>query len=185
MPSESLDYWELIPGERYEIQIYIVPDNEVFAGNYPYNGIFVGLAPGTNNPMFRDVTTARGKLLGEKTYDISAFAFNEFIGPGGPRRPRPWPQRNIPAGTNDIVNQDTITEGMDMVDFHGEYGFDRHYPVEVYDALHPKLNPMTRRPILPSDLQYYTAHIAPAGGRRRRQTKKSKRRARKTRRRHK
>jgi hypothetical protein len=78
-----------------------------------------------------------------------------------------------------------ITEGMDMVDFHGEYGYGRYYPLEVYNDLHdPKLNPMTRRPILPGDLQFYTAHIVPAGGRRRRKTKKSKRRARKTRRRY-
>jgi len=73
-----------------------------------------------------------------------------------------------------------------MVDFHGEYGFGRYYPLDVYDDLHlPKKNPITRQLILPGDLQYYTAHIAPAGARRRRrQTKKSKRRARKTRRRH-
>lgn len=111
--------------------------------------------------------------------------------PGGaplPVPPRPWPQRNIPPNTNDLVHQFPITENMDMVDFHGEYGFGRYYTVEVYDALHlPKLNPMTRRPILPGDVQYYTAHIAePIGGRRRRRhTKKSKRRVRKTRRRNK
>jgi hypothetical protein len=79
-----------------------------------------------------------------------------------------------------------IEEGMDMVDFHGEYGYGRHYPLEVYNELRPRNNPMTRRPILPTDVQFYTAHIVPAGGRRRRrQTKKSKRRARKTRRRNK
>jgi hypothetical protein len=106
--------------------------------------------------------------------------------PASPLPREAWPQRNIPPNTNDLVNQYPITEGMDMVDFHDEYGFGRYYPVDVYDALHlPKLNPMTRRPILPGDLQYYTAHIAePIGGRRRR-TKKSRRRARKTRRRHK
>jgi hypothetical protein len=100
--------------------------------------------------------------------------------------PRPWPQRNIPPDTDDVVYAMPITEGMDMVDFHGEYGYGRYYPLEVYNALAvPKENPITRQTILPADVQYYTAHIAPAGGRRRRKTKKGKRRARKTLRRYK
>ena len=97
--------------------------------------------------------------------------------------PQPPPQRNIPPGSQDVVYAMPITEGMDMVDFHGEYGYGRYYPVEVYNALVPKQNPMTRRPILPAEVQYYTAHIAPPGGRRK--TKKSNRRARKSRRRYK
>ena len=90
------------------------------------------------------------------------------------------PQRNIPPGSQDVVYAMPITEGMNMVDFHGEYGYGRYYPVELYNALRlPKLNPMTRRPILPAEVQYYTAHIAPPGGRRK--TRKSNRRARTTR----
>ena len=95
--------------------------------------------------------------------------------------PQPPPQRNIPPNSDDIVYAMPITEGMNMVDFHGEYGYGRYYPVELYNALRlPKLNPMTRRPILPAEVQYYTAHIDPPGGRRRK-TRKSNRRARTTR----
>jgi len=74
-----------------------------------------------------------------------------------------------------------ITDGMDMVDFHGEFGHQRYYPVVVYNSLNPKLNPITRQPILPGDVTFYTARVPASGGRRRR-TRKTKRRARKTRR---
>jgi len=90
--------------------------------------------------------------------------------------------RDIPADTDDVVNLMPITEGMKMVDFHGEYDHGRYYPLEVYAALKaPKLNPITRQPINDEDVVQYTAHIVPKkAGRRRRQTKRSKRRARRT-----
>lgn len=97
--------------------------------------------------------------------------------------PRPWPQRNIPANTDDTIHMMPITDGMDMVDFHGEFGHQRYYPVVVYNSLNPKLNPITRQPILPGDVTFYTARVPASGGRRRR-TRKTKRRARKTRRRY-
>uniref|UniRef100_A0A6C0F6I3 Uncharacterized protein n=1 Tax=viral metagenome TaxID=1070528 RepID=A0A6C0F6I3_9ZZZZ len=96
--------------------------------------------------------------------------------------PRPWPQRDIPANTDDTIHMMPITDGMDMVDFHGEFGFGRYYPVVVYNSLNPKLNPITRQPILPGDVAFYTARVPASGGRRRRRTRKYRRsRGRKTR----
>ena len=85
--------------------------------------------------------------------------------------------RDIPKDTVDTVYQMEITEGMQMVDFHGEYGYGRYYPLEVYAALKdPKLNPMTRQPIDENDVIQYTAHIVPkAGGLRTKRTKRTKR----------
>jgi hypothetical protein len=155
----------------------------------PYNGEYVRYDPAGHLAIFRSVIDNSGD-----TDDIDDASWSHFdpdwtvfsIGPPVVMQqpPRPWLRRNIPPDTDDLVNQMPITEGMDMVDFHGEYGFGRYYPLEVYNALAvPKENPMTRQTILPADVQYYTAHIsAPIGGRRRK-TKKSKRRARKTRRR--
>jgi hypothetical protein len=179
----AVHYVHLVPGQRYAIHIGYAPDHEVLAGNYPYNGVFVDYDPVNENPIFTSIRTARGNTIaGEQPFEISNFEFTEYVDPvppPPPLPPKPWPQRNIPPNTDDLINAMPITEGMDMVDFHGEYGYGRYYPVEVYDALVPKQNPMTRRPILPAEVQYYTAHIAPPGGRRK--TKKSKRRARTTR----
>jgi len=183
-------YTDLVPGQRYTATIRNpepLPEDEFFIDT-PYEGTYVSFGEyGYLMVTFRDVTTATGEVLdpGEETHlPTLEFIFRPVVQVVVP--PKPWPQRNIPPNTNDVVNQMEITEGMDMVDFHGEYGFGRYYPLDVYDDLHlPKKNPITRQLILPGDLQYYTAHIAPAGARRRRrQTKKSKRRARKTRRRH-
>jgi hypothetical protein len=83
--------------------------------------------------------------------------------------------RDIPKDTVDTVYQMEITEGMQMVDFHGEYGFGRYYPLEVYVALKdPKLNPMTRQPIDENDVIQYTAHIVPKAGGRRTRTKRTR-----------
>ena len=184
----AVHYVHLVPGQRYAIHIGYAPDHEVLAGNYPYNGVFVDYDPVNENPIFTSIRTARGNTIaGEQPFEISNFGFTEYVDPvppPPPLPPKPWPQRNIPPNTDDLINAMPITEGMDMVDFHGEYGYGRYYPVELYNALRlPKLNPMTRRPILHAEVQYYTAHIAPPGGRRR-QTRKSNRRARKSRRRH-
>jgi hypothetical protein len=91
--------------------------------------------------------------------------------------------RDIPKDTVDTVYQMEITEGMQMVDFHGEYGYGRYYPLEVYVALKdPKLNPITRQPIDESDVIQYTAHIVPkAGGLRTRRTKPKRTRKHRTR----
>jgi hypothetical protein len=84
--------------------------------------------------------------------------------------------RDIPKDTVDTVYQMEITEGMQMVDFHGEYGYGRYYPLEVYVALKdPKLNPMTRQPIDESDVIQYTAHIVPKAGGLRRKPKRTRR----------
>jgi hypothetical protein len=190
-PPEYIPYHELIPEQRYTLIIGYLPDNEYFAGNHPYNGIYVDFDYNDFDYLiFRDIRTARGILLagdngvagGNKKVHVSTYAFVKYVPPPVKGPPKPWPQRNIPPNTDDVVGQEPITEGMDMVDFHGEYGFGRYYPLEVYNDLHNKVNPMTRQPIETEDLQFYTAHIAPAGGRRRRKTRKSKRRAKKTRR---
>ena len=85
--------------------------------------------------------------------------------------------RDIPKDTVDLIYQMPITEGMKMVDFHGEYGHGRYYPLEVYTALKtPRLNPVTREPIKEEDVIQYTAHIVPkAGGLRTKRTKRTKR----------
>jgi hypothetical protein len=182
----EIRYTDLVPGQRYTATIRYpdpFPEDEFFI-DAPYEGTYVSFGEyGHLMVTFRDVTNVNGELLdpGEETHlPTLEFIFRPVVQVVVP--PKPWPQRNIPPNTNDVVNQMEITEGMDMVDFHGEYGFGRYYPLDVYDDLHfPKKNPITRQLILPGDLQYYTAHIAPAGGRRRK-TKKSKRRGRKTRR---
>lgn len=84
--------------------------------------------------------------------------------------------KDIPAGTDDVVNQMPITEGMKMVDFHGEYDYGRYYPLEVYIEIMKKSkeNPMTRQPINEDEVVEYTAHIVPKAGRRRRKTRKGR-----------
>jgi len=182
----EIRYTDLVPGERYTATIRNpepFPEEE-FYEDAPYEGTYVMFGEyGLRTVKFRDVTTATGEAWGEDMHlHPLDFIFSAVVRVVVP--PKPWPQRNIPPDTDDLVNQMPITEGMDMVDFHGEYGFGRYYPLEVYNDLHlPKLNPITRRQILPGDLLFYTAHIVPAGGRRRRKTKKSKRRVRKSRRR--
>ena len=185
--ADEVRYTDLVVGERYKLIARDPDPYEDENDDMPYEGVYVSFGDyGLSQVKFRDVTTAGGEQLDpgdtSEFYPLD-FIFKRVVVVVVP--PKPWPQRNIPPNTDDVVNQMEITEGMDMVDFHGEYGFGRYYPLEVYNELHlPKRNPITRQWILPADLQYYTAHIAPAGGRRRRKTKKSSRRMRKTRRRH-
>ena len=189
MAQGDIRYTDLVPGQRYTISLRNPLPSELDDPQQPFNGEYVRYDPDGQLAIFRDVIANNGD-----TDDIDDPFWSHWdpdstvfsIGPPvvAQQPPKPWPQRNIPPDTDDLVNQMPITEGMDMVDFHGEYGYGRYYPLEVYNDLHvPKLNPITRRQILPGDLQFYTAHIAPAGGRRRRKTKKSKRRVRKSRRR--
>jgi hypothetical protein len=191
----EIRYTDLVPGQRYVINSAL-PDDGSDYDDLPYEGTYASFenyGSGLYVVKFTGVTNRNGELIhhrevpGNDDFLVDHYRFSILGGPLQPNiPPKPWPQRNIPPNTEDIVNQDTITEGMDMVDFHGEYGFGRYYPLEVYTALQvPKRNPMTRQRIINANLQYYTAHIAPAGGRRRRKTKKSSRRMRKTRRRHK
>lgn len=126
------------------------------------------------NPPYGGQTDPEGWRAGQ-CFSAALGMFPEvvFLNPSvGPK--------DIPAGTDDVVNQMEIEEGMEMVDFHGEYDRGRYYPLEVFKALKaPKLNPMTRQPIDEEEVIQYTAHIVPKAGRRRK-TKKSKRRARRT-----
>jgi hypothetical protein len=172
----EIKYTDLVPGQRYTISVRVPKPSDLANPDLPYDGEYVDYDAAGDLVNFRNVTTRDGN----EDPDATMFDPNDWLftigAPLGRGPPRPWPQRNIPPNTNDVVYAMEITEGMDMVDFHGEYGFGRYYPLEVYTELYPKLNPITRRQILPTEVQYYTAHIAPAGGRRRRQTKKSKRR---------
>ena len=93
----------------------------------------------------------------------------------GIRRFVPPPTINIPALQATVINMGPLEEGTVMVDFQGERSHDRYYTEEEYDTLPaPKLNPVTRVPILPGQVTYYTAHLDPSlpvvniGGRRRR-----------------
>jgi hypothetical protein len=181
---------DLVPGQLYTI-VLRDPANNYYEDSPPYTGTFERILP-LGSAVFTGVIDTLGDQLdhfplpsGQGYFKPSDVIFMRIDDNGAP--PKPWPQRSIPPGSEDVVYSMEITEGMDMVDFHGEYGYGRYYPLEVYNDLHlPKQNPSTRQPILPAEVEYYTAHIAPAGGRRRRrQTKKSSRRARKTRRRHK
>jgi hypothetical protein len=176
-------YTDLVPGQRYIISVRVPRPADLVNPELPYEGEYVNYDAAGDLVNFKNVTTGEGEGDVDATmFDPGDWVFT-IAPPQGNGPPKPWPQRNIPPNTNDIVYDMEITEGMDMVDFHGEYGYGRYYPLEVYNAIYPKKNPMTRQLILPTDVQYYTAHIAPAGARRRRrQTKKSKRRARKTRR---
>ena len=81
--------------------------------------------------------------------------------------------KDIPAGSEDVVNQMEIEEGTKMVDFHGEYDHGRYYPLEVYIEImkKSKQNPMTRQPIKEDEVVQYTAHIVPKAGRRRKTRK--------------
>jgi hypothetical protein len=192
LPVEGeVRYTDLVPGQRYVISLRWEGDSGQDFDDLPYEGTYANFGEyGLDVVKFTGVTNRDGELihheevLGESRFEPLHYKFTILGGPlPADIPPKPWPQRNIPPNTNDVVYSMEITEDMDMVDFHGEYGHGRYYPLEVYNDLHlPKRNPITRQPILQGDLQYYTAHIAPAGARRRRKTKKSSRRLRKTRR---
>jgi hypothetical protein len=66
---------------------------------------------------------------------------------------------SVPPNTEDAISYETIERGMLMVDFHGEREFGRYYTKKTYDALSPKRNLMTRRPILKSEVVYYMADV--------------------------
>jgi hypothetical protein len=190
MDQGDIRYTDLVPGQRYTISLRNPLPSELDDPQQPFNGEYVRYDPDGQLAIFRDVIANNGDTDNIDDPSWSHWDPDSTVFSIGPpvvmqQPPRPWPQRNIPPDTDDVVYAMPITEGMDMVDFHGEYGYGRYYPLEVYNALAvPKENPMTRQTILPADVQYYTAHIsAPIGGRRRRKTKKSKRRVRKSRRR--
>jgi len=190
MDPGDIRYTDLVPGQRYTISMRDPSPSDLNDPQQPFNGEYVRYDPAGQLAIFRDVIANTGDTddIDDPFWthwdpDSSVFSIGLPV-LIAQQPPKPWPQRNIPPDTDDVVYAMPITEGMDMVDFHGEYGYGRYYPLEVYNDLHvPKSNPVTRRPILPADVQYYTAHIVPAGGRRRRKTKKSRRRARKSRRR--
>ena len=127
-------------------------------------------------------------------WPVLAAAWHAVAAPAPPAvaalPPGPLPVRDIPQRSVNVVTQDEedLVEGRVMADFHGEYGYGRYYTRDTYIGLNPRLNPMTRRPILPADVTFYTAHIVPAAGGRRRKSRKSKnkqsRKVRKTRRVH-
>jgi hypothetical protein len=180
---------DLVSGQSYMI-VPRDPMDDFFGDSPPYTGTFERITE-LGSVKFTGVRNTLGDEIdhfplpsGQDLFQPRDVVFMRIGDNGvGELPPKPWPQRSIPPGSEDVVYSMEITEGMDMVDFHGEYGHGRYYPLEVYTDLHlPKQNPITRQVILPAEVEYYTAHIAPAGGRRRRKTKKSSRRMRKTRR---
>lgn len=79
----------------------------------------------------------------------------------------------LPKNAINAITMEPISEGQQMVNFHGEMELGRFYKQNTYRALRPKLNPFTRRNIVPKNVMYYSAHLE--GG------KRSKRVYRKTR----
>lgn len=98
---------------------------------------------------------------------------------------------NIPSGATNTITMNTIAEGDDMVNFHGEHGYGRFYKQSTFDQLPImnsylyKKNPTTRRTIRRNNtLRKYKAHLTPvttavssqvAGSKRWRSGKKTRR----------
>ena len=66
---------------------------------------------------------------------------------------------SVPRDTDDAISYETIENGTLMVDFHNERRFGRYYTKASYDALSPKRNLVTRKPILKSEVVYYLADV--------------------------
>lgn len=65
----------------------------------------------------------------------------------------------VPANETDIISWQPILNGTLMVDFHGERAFGRYYMKDSYEAIHPKRNPMTSKPISRSEVVFYIAEV--------------------------
>lgn len=65
--------------------------------------------------------------------------------------------------TTETAIMTNIRQGQNMVNFHNEYKYGRYYTRNNYNKFvkvnNKKMNPHTRRPIEPSNLQYYRANL--------------------------
>lgn len=65
--------------------------------------------------------------------------------------------------TTETAIMTNIRQGQNMVNFHNEYKYGRHYTRNNYNKFvkvdNKKINPYTRRPIEPSNIQYYRANL--------------------------
>lgn len=67
----------------------------------------------------------------------------------------------VPPKTEDVIYGLFIENGCVMADFHGEREFGRYYTKASYKTLlQPKRNPVTRQPILPSEVVFYIAEVS-------------------------
>lgn len=90
--------------------------------------------------------------------------------------------RILPRNAENAVTFNRINTNNRMVNFHDESTFGRFYKENTFRQFRPNpegiiINPITRRPILPGNIQYYKAAFGPEGGKR----LKNKRKIRKTR----
>jgi hypothetical protein len=67
---------------------------------------------------------------------------------------------SVPLNTEDAIYGVFIENGCVMADFHGEREFGGYYTKASYDAMQPKRNPMTRQPILRSEVVFYIADVS-------------------------
>lgn len=74
----------------------------------------------------------------------------------------------LSSNARNAVTLEPIQDGENMVDFHGERNLGRYYTKKTYNLLSRKVNPFTRKPILPSNITSYKA----GGGYNKRRTKK-------------
>jgi hypothetical protein len=123
---------------------------------------------------------------------VPAFAAPAFAVPAipiaaaGPMYPNNGQRenRNIPAGSSNIITYDDIENGANMVNFGDEFGHGRYYTRATFDQLPinyrsgKKKHPLTRALIEPGTIRRYRARVqapapaAPAQGGRRRKTSK-------------
>ena len=123
-----------------------------------------------------DSTTS---MLGPDYADVT-FQLYKIAG-----APAPTPVINVPVNQETVVSYEPVKEGQYMVDFHNERETYHRYMTEaVYDRLPIKKNLYADRPILPSEVTRYIAHLDPslqnhpltASGGKRRRTRKTRRR---------
>lgn len=63
-------------------------------------------------------------------------------------------------GSDNAISYMPIEEGNILVDFHNEARHGRYYKQNTFNSFPvPKQNPMTRKPILPANIRYYTAQL--------------------------
>ncbi len=72
----------------------------------------------------------------------------------------------VPNNARNVITNNAIENGNDMVNFHGEYNMGRYYKRSTYNALRAKKNPYTRRNIQPQNVRFYRAKKTRRGQRR-------------------
>ncbi len=63
----------------------------------------------------------------------------------------------VPNNAQNIITNNAIQDGNEMVNFHGESNMGRYYKRSTYNALRAKKNPYTRRNIQPQNVRFYRA----------------------------